>query len=101
MLIVKFKRWNCNVEFAKYNNGRTAIQLTEVETGEPIAVATVNVPDWPTYENHVIIKDWSENEGMYDVLHEAGIVGSIITLVPTGYVNGKLCELLIDIKNGK
>jgi hypothetical protein len=39
---VQFKQWNCEVRFAQYSNGRTALRLMDEEG--PVAVATINLP---------------------------------------------------------
>jgi hypothetical protein len=61
--------------FGKYhNNQRTSIQLYEQETGEPFMTASVNMPDEYLTEDMVCIKNYSENEGILDVLINAQIV---------------------------
>jgi hypothetical protein len=96
MKTIKFLQWNCKLEFAKYNNGRTAIQLTEVDTEEPIATATVNIPSESLSEGEVIIKDYSENEGMLKALMEAGIVSSPLRYVKSGFVECPVVFLNIN-----
>ncbi len=54
--------------------------------GEPIATATVYLehalPDLQPGE--VVIKNWSENEGMHEALEAAGIIGPVLRrLLPT------------------
>lgn len=93
-LEVKFKRWNCILEFGEYNNGRTAIELIDKRNGEPVLVATVNVPQEKLADDEIIIKNWSENEGVLDVLQKAGIVGEVIRKVPTGFVEADVVKLL-------
>lgn len=95
MKTVKFMHWTCNVEFHNYrDNNRIALELTEVGTGEPIATATVNLPRVPLEPNEVIIKDYSENNGMYQALYEAGIVGEKKRMVTTGHVSCPVCDLI-------
>lgn len=89
--MVKFKQWNCDVEFGNYSNGRIAISLVDPE---PIAVATVNLPDVVLQHDEVIIKDYSENTGMLDALIESGYVSEPIRMVQTGYVSCPVCKLL-------
>jgi|APSaa5957512576_1039674.scaffolds.fasta_scaffold12820_6 hypothetical protein len=89
--MVKFKQWNCEVEFGEYSNGRIAIELVDPE---PIAVATVNLPDVVLKDDEVIIKDYSENEGVLDALVEAGYVSKPIDWVRTGFVTCPICKLL-------
>ena len=91
---MKFKNWNCKVHKGTYPNGRTAIQLYDAEIGDPIATATVNIPDEPLPDNHVFIKNWSENEGILDSLVEADYVKPTGRTVNTGYVTAIEAELL-------
>jgi hypothetical protein len=95
MYKVIFKKWQCNVLLKQYSNNRTAITLEDAD-GEPIATATVNLPDEPLEKDEVFIKNWSENEGMLDVLITAGIIGPVIEEVPTGFVKAQKCKLLIS-----
>ena len=90
---VTFCDYLCNVSKKSYAGNRIALVLTHAEDGSPVATATVNLPEYPVPDNHVLIKDWSENEGMYKLLLEAGVIKPMITLVPTGYVHAYLCEL--------
>jgi hypothetical protein len=86
----------CTLTFDKYTNGRTAMQLW-CENGEPMAKATVNVPDIDIPDDCVIIKDYSENEGMFKALVEAGVIGAIpvdyVRISP--WVEAPICKLLI------
>ena len=75
------------VELSKYSNGRTSITLMEhnEEFGPlPYAVASVNLPDVLLLENEVLIKDYSENEGMYEFL----LTNNIVKHTTKGYDNG-------------
>lgn len=91
--IVKFKQWNCNVVFLHYHNGRTAIQLTDSVTHEPIAMASVNV-DTKLEDDEICIKDYSENEGMLSAMVNHGIVSEPIRFVQSGFVTIPVCTLL-------
>ena len=75
MYSITFADTPCNIVFGKYhNNQRTSIQLYEQETGEPFMTASVNMPDEYLTEDMVCIKNYSENEGILDVLINAQIV---------------------------
>ena len=91
---VRFLGEACDIEFKTYPNGRTAIQLW-CEEG-PMGTATVNIPEYPVPENHVLIKDWSENRGMLQALIDAGVVKDTGIVVPSGYVEANLAELLVQ-----
>lgn len=77
--------------FAKYGNGAPAL-LLESPGGSGLAIATVNVhgPGYPPKgvipaENSLIIKSWSENEGMADALMHIGFLEPIHQMYPVGY----------------
>lgn len=95
--IVKFKGWDCIVQLEKYENDRTAICLVDAYDGEPVATATVNLPEESLPDGYVHIKEWSENRGITIDLEKAGIIeatGIKILVGPYGsYAN--LCKLLI------
>ena len=71
---IKFKEWNCKLVFDTYQNYRVCLRLVEEETGEPIATATVNLPDEKQEKNEVFIKDYSENTEMLQALINAKVV---------------------------
>lgn len=93
---VKFKEWDCNMEKRTYYNGRLALQLTDTEDGSPIATATVNIPEIDLNEGEVLIKDYSENEGMFATLEAAGIVKATRQVVASGHVTIPICRYTGD-----
>lgn len=94
MIQIQFKEWTCTLSFAKYSNGRTAITLSDAEDFMPIAKATVNIPEAHLEDDEVLIKDWSENEGIYQALVKAGVISKLIETVPSGYADAFKCKLL-------
>ena len=76
--------YNVTIRLSKYHNGRTAIELYDAEDGEPYATATVNIDNVLLADNEVLIKDYSENEGMLDFL----IHNNIVTPTPNGVQSG-------------
>ena len=82
---VKFRHWLCDVAVGKYPNGRMALVLTDAANGEDVAVATVNVPDVSLGPREVLIKNYSENEGMLDALEKAGWVKPTGDYVASGF----------------
>lgn len=91
---VKFMRWLCTIEERRYGNGRLALELVDSK-GEPVAVATVNVPGSPLADDEVFIKDYSENEGMLDSLVAAGIVERTGKSVQSGFISIPVAKLLV------
>lgn len=111
---INFKNWKCFISLGYYNAGsRLAIQLLSDEEdadkgvfyGEPIAVATVNIPELQLKDNEICIKNYSENEGMIDTLQKAGLITEVKREVSTGFVTvhivektSKLVELEKELK---
>jgi len=82
------------VRFHKYGNGRAVIQLVDPEDGCPNCTATVNVPEVDVPDGYVLIKDWSENDGVMGDLIDAGIIDYPEGVVPCGFVEAHLCKVL-------
>lgn len=93
--LVKFKEWKCKVHRARYGNGRVALTLDEIGTYDPIAVVTVNLPDVPLEEGEIIIKNWSENEGILKAMFNAGWISESKRQVKTGFVKADIVDLLL------
>lgn len=92
---VKFKEWDCLVRKQQYAaTGGVALELIDAEDFEPIAMATVCVPDVPIHEDQVFIKDYSENEGILQALIDAGVVSQPLEWIEQGFVRLPLCKLL-------
>jgi hypothetical protein len=76
--------YSVTVKLGKYANGRTAIYLDDTDEGYPYATATVNIDHVLLADDEVLIKDYSENEGMLDFL----IKNNIVTPTPNGVQSG-------------
>ena len=70
--MIKFNGAECTLAFSEYENGNTAIVL--MDGGTHYAVATLNDPELELEADQVLIKDYSENEGMVKALQDAGLV---------------------------
>jgi hypothetical protein len=99
---IEFHGFACCVSIQHYvlnplhqDNPRIALILEDPEDGERIEVATINIPEEFLSKNEVIIKDYSENEGMLDTLMKAGIISGPKRYVESGYIKAPICELLI------
>ena len=66
------------------NNGRPAISLFATD-GEPIARVTVNIPDAPLGKREILIKDYSENEGILNWMVASGLVEDTGKVIPAGH----------------
>jgi hypothetical protein len=92
---VNFCDTECSVETSayKYRNGSTHLQLWCDEG--PVATASVASPDYIPEPGNVLIKNYAENEGVYEALYEAKVVGPIIRQIPVGWAYAIECKLLI------
>jgi hypothetical protein len=98
---VNFLNHECIIYKEKYaNNDRIALELVfeDPECGNqlmPMTTATINLPDEPCAADEVFIKDYSENEGLLEVLIEAGIISEPVDHVYSGFISAPKCKLLI------
>jgi len=93
---VAFNGWNCVLVKHKYEKGGgVALELVDEIDGESVAMATVNLPEVVLDHDVVLIKDWSENEGMLDCLVKHNIVSYTGKDVRTGMVRANICKLLV------
>lgn len=91
---VKFKRWICFLELGIYPNGRKAIELIDAKNGESVLVATINVPEVQINDDEVIIKNYSENEGILEALIKSNVISSPIKTIQTGFITAPICKLI-------
>jgi len=94
---IQFKQWRCHVYRAFYYNGNTALVLLDSTTHERVTVATVNLDGYPLGDNEVLIKDWSENNGLLDALIAAKVVEYTGTDCNTGFEAANLCRVIAEI----
>lgn len=81
------------------NNNRLAVAYT-IDEGEGYGpecacTATINLPDELLAYNEVIIKDYSENEGLYAEMLKAGHIGPELRRVSSGFITAPVCKLLL------
>ena len=91
---LKFQGTLCVLEYGAYANERLSLKLVEHMTGEPVAVCTINV-DTRLKDDQVIIKNYSENYGMYELLKDRGIISTVRKTIPVGMNYGHICDLLV------
>lgn len=77
------------------HGGRTCLQLYDEEDYLPYATATANLADVPLEEDEVLIKNYSENEGLSSAFQKAGITEFTGKTVPSGFVELEVHKLLI------
>ena len=96
-MTTQFVTWQgitCEVKYHSYRNGRTAIALVEVETGEAVTTASVNLTNQDCSPNHAWIKDYGQNNGIEKVLYQAGVIGPPIRTARLQWTEVNLCRIL-------
>ena len=96
------KSQTVKLKFDKYvYQNRTHLSLLSLQ-GEPLAIASVNLPDIDLEELEkekncklILIKDYSENEGILKALEKAKVVKDLGIRIASGFVTIPVCELLI------
>lgn len=82
-----------SIKLGKYANNRISINLIDVSDSQPYAVATTNLPDVLLLDNEVLVKDYSENEGVLEFLTTNNIVVPTDRWVTSGFVDVQVCTL--------
>ncbi len=90
---MNFKNYDCTLKWGVNNNGRLTLDLVDSKDGSPIATATANAVDSDLTTGEIIIKNYSENEGMYDALLAAGIIRRSHRRIGTGHIYSPVCYL--------
>ena len=89
--MIKFKSFNCEIQIEKYKRGGNVIVLVDTQDGSAVAFATVHVHGLGP--NEVAIKNYSENDGIYDVLIQAKVIKPMHREVEQGFVMLPVCML--------
>ena len=82
---------DCWFKTAHYKNGRLAIKLT-CEIG-PMAVLTVNLPEFELEEGEFFVKAYAENEPVADACRDSGIFCDTGKRVKIGYTEAEVWRL--------
>ena len=92
-------------EIGKYSNNRIAVEYAmqgpDDDYPEPAVTATINLPDEHLEPDEVIIKDYSENEGLYDCMLKAGHIGPEKRRVSSGWITAPVCDWLLPLPDTK
>jgi hypothetical protein len=93
MKVFTYKGDKVRLTQREYGNKRTALTM-ESAIGEPYMKISVNVDDVPIRPNQIVVKDYSENEGILHWLQDNNIVSAPIGGAKVGHVFCPLVELL-------
>lgn len=91
---VQFAACRCTALLRSYANGRPAVVLVHSSDQSPVACATVNLPDVALAADEILVKDYSENQGILAALVAAGIVITTGRTVSCGFAQAHVCRLL-------
>jgi hypothetical protein len=87
-------------KFGKYSNGRIALEYLIIDEDMqmlvPACTATINLPHIELADDEVIVKNYSEGEGLYESMLLANHIGPAIRYVQTGFVEVPVCKLLLE-----
>ena len=88
------------LKLATYFKGdRICIKLLDKKDGMHYMTATVNMPEVDLKHDEVLIKDYSENEGILEALIRAEVISDPIDVVSAGFVEVFKCKLLINAED--
>jgi hypothetical protein len=96
MKTYEFQNYKVRFEKGEYRNGRMALELIDNTTDEPFLTVTVNMPEVVLHPGEILVKDWSENEGVLAFLQANGITtGSKRSIrVGAGFASAHVVDLL-------
>jgi hypothetical protein len=98
---VSFMGYTCDVLQKKYtysnNNALRLVVVSEdpMHDNEPMCTASVNIHGVQLEADEVIIKNYSENEGVQEALLDAGIIVLTGKRVATGFVECDICKIIV------
>lgn len=92
---VTFLGEECNVMISRFaSTDRIALYL-EDSMGCPMTRISVNMPDAEMADDETAIKNHSENEGILQILIDAGIVSEPVRYIKGGWVEFPVCKVLV------
>ena len=92
--VVKFLGEELTPVMNRYVNGQNAIQLVDSD-GMPFMTASVAF-DVNIADDEVLIKNYSENEGILEALIDANIIEKPYAAIETGFVKLHIAALVND-----
>jgi hypothetical protein len=91
---LKFRGKTFSIWSSEYTNGRRALSLKSGK-GASALVITTNLPQDAVETDHVVVKNYSENEGILEACIEQGILAPPTRLIPGGFFDFPVCKVLI------
>ncbi|CAM3835764.1 hypothetical protein [Aquirufa aurantiipilula] len=103
MKVYKFplsKRALCNVYLlkGKYQNNQNSLQIINRSNDDPLLTVSICVPGLNLKNDELVIKNYSENEGILEFLIENEIAELTNRYVQIGYIDAPIVKLLVSDK---
>lgn len=94
--VIEFNNVYCYLKFRTYMSGRLFVTLQDcLIPSEQVARITLDVDNVPIIDDMIIVKDYRENEGVYNALLEAKVILPCERKFPIGFDYGLICFLNI------
>jgi hypothetical protein len=94
-VILNGRHYDCTPTWGFYSNGRWALRLFSVETGEAIVTATVNLAGHPMADDEIALnRDSDTEQALVDAAFVEPAHRTIQELRPWGKVEWKVCKLI-------
>ncbi|CAM3854248.1 hypothetical protein [Aquirufa aurantiipilula] len=81
-------------QVGEYKNSQTALELISTLDGSTVLTASISIPEIALGKNELIIKDYSENEGVLSFLVENNIVRPLGKYIENGLITAEIVELV-------
>lgn len=92
---LNYKNFQVTVKKSTYFNNNLRVDLIDVEDGLTVATVSVNVKHVPLEKDQIIVKDYSENEGMADWLLENKVAEKTDTHVFVGSSKCPIFKIIV------
>ncbi len=95
----KYDIYNVEIKAGQYEGGRLALTLFDTEDGIPVAIVTVNVPSVDLEKDEIIIKDYSENEGVLKFMKDNELAVDTGKTIPLGSIEFNIAKITDKLKD--
>ena len=102
---ISFQGIDCTAEIKQYSNNSIAIILLAANTPgnelqgifakQQVCTATINVPELSLQPPYACIKDYSENQGVFDALLRAGVIEDSEMEYPLPWASVRIAKVLV------
>jgi hypothetical protein len=89
--------FDCRLVKSQYMNKRLALQLIDSKDSSAVCTITVNLPDVPLGENEILVKSYSENEGIDKMLEQSKLALPTGRKIQSGFVKIPVFKLNPEI----